>query len=139
MHPSSGENDGFEILSEFVCEAIPGPSVQVPESCGSGVNEGMQPMADMVVDFSADAGAKDEEKTVSLCACGCGEPTRAGTFLPGHDANLRAAIEESVGGLLPLDRLVEAAREFAAGQLPAEEYQRITREILASGREPPRK
>jgi len=54
-----------------------------------------------------------------LCACGCGQPTKGGTFLPGHDAKLRAAIEESVGGLLPLNQLVEAGRRFAAGELPA--------------------
>ena len=27
-----------------------------------------------------------------LCACGCGQPTKGGTFLPGHDAKLRAAV-----------------------------------------------
>ncbi len=70
-----------------------------------------------------------------LCACGCGRPTKGGTFLPGHDAKLRAAIEGSVGGLLPLDQLVEAARRFAAGELSAEEYQRITRELFGSAGE----
>jgi hypothetical protein len=67
---------------------------------------------------------------VELCACGCEQTTKVGTFLPGHDAKLRAAIEHSVGGLLPLDRLIEAARRFAAGELPAEEYHRITRELF---------
>ena len=67
-----------------------------------------------------------------LCAFGCGQTTKGGTYLPGHDAKLRAAIEQSVGGLLPLDQLVEAARRFAAGELPAEEYHRITRELFTA-------
>jgi hypothetical protein len=59
---------------------------------------------------------------MSICACGCGEPTAGGTFRPGHDAKLRAKIEEKVGGLLPLDRLVELARKFAHDQLPLSEF-----------------
>jgi uncharacterized membrane protein len=35
--------------------------------------------------------------------------------------------------LLPLNRLVEAARRFAVGELSAEEYQRLTRELLGDG------
>jgi hypothetical protein len=41
------------------------------------------------------------------CACGCGGETRGGDFMPGHDQRLRAAIEERVGGLLNLKRIVE--------------------------------
>ena len=69
---------------------------------------------------------------VHPCACGCGQSTKGGTFLPGHDAKLRAAIEESVGGLLALEGFLEAARQFVAGRLSAEEYQRRTKEIIGN-------
>jgi hypothetical protein len=32
-----------------------------------------------------------------ICACGCGQPTKGATFVRGHDAKLRATIEQSVG------------------------------------------
>jgi hypothetical protein len=67
---------------------------------------------------------------MSLCSCGCGQPTKGGIFLPGHDAKLRAAIEESVGGLLSLSRLVEAARQFTSGILSSEDYMKLTREVI---------
>ncbi|SMY06540.1 hypothetical protein [Flavimaricola marinus] len=41
------------------------------------------------------------------CECGCGDDTKGGDFLPGHDQRLRAEIERRVGGLLKLRRLVE--------------------------------
>ena len=54
---------------------------------------------------------------MSVCACGCGETTRGGDFKPGHDAKLRARLEERVGGLLNLERLVLLAEEYAGGQI----------------------
>jgi hypothetical protein len=68
------------------------------------------------------------------CACGCGQQTKGGTFLPGHDAKLRARIEESVGGLLQLNELVGAAQRFASGQLSAVDYHGITLEVIGAGR-----
>lgn len=69
-----------------------------------------------------------------ICACVCGKPTKGGKFLPGHDAKLRASIEKSVGGLLNLDKIVEAAIQFTEGKLSDEEYLRITKKFLASER-----
>ena len=57
---------------------------------------------------------------MSVCACGCGELTEGGTFRPGHDQKLRAALERRVGGLLALRQLVAAAEAHAQGRLPAE-------------------
>ena len=57
---------------------------------------------------------------MSVCACGCGELTGGGTFRPGHDQKLRAALERRVGGLLVLRQLVSAAEAHAQGRLPAE-------------------
>lgn len=41
------------------------------------------------------------------CLCGCGAPVNR-SFRPGHDQRLRKAIEEAVGGIEELKRLVEA-------------------------------
>ncbi|WP_303470578.1 hypothetical protein [Marinovum sp. 1_MG-2023] len=41
------------------------------------------------------------------CICGCGERTKGGKFLPGHDQKLRKAIEDAVGGLESLRSIVE--------------------------------
>ncbi len=40
------------------------------------------------------------------CACGCGGFCK-GKWIPGHDQRLRAAIENEVGGLVELRRIVE--------------------------------
>jgi len=42
-----------------------------------------------------------------LCTCGCGEQTKAGKWLPGHDQKLRSAIENAVGGLESLRAIAE--------------------------------
>ncbi len=44
---------------------------------------------------------------MTKCECGCGDVTKGGVFLPGHDQKLRAEIEKQAGGLLKLRRLVE--------------------------------
>ena len=44
-----------------------------------------------------------------FCNCGCGEMTRGGNFIAGHDRKLGAAIERAAGGLLELKALVEDA------------------------------
>lgn len=42
-----------------------------------------------------------------LCDCGCGEMTRGGDFIPGHDAKLLSSIVSSVGGIANLRSIVE--------------------------------
>lgn len=54
--------------------------------------------------------------------------------MPGHDAKLRASIEKSVGDLLNLKEIIEAAIQFTEGKLSDEEYLRITKKLLASER-----
>lgn len=41
------------------------------------------------------------------CLCGCGERVNR-VFRTGHDQRLRKAIEEAVGGIAELKRLVES-------------------------------
>ena len=45
--------------------------------------------------------------TPKLCDCGCGEMTRGGDYLSGHDRKLGAATERAAGDLLELKALVE--------------------------------
>ena len=60
--------------------------------------------------------AKAEPKA---CACGCGELTRGGDFLPGHDARYRgrmlkaidAGDESAIGALLARPTLLHGATE----------------------------
>ena len=42
----------------------------------------------------------------NYCACGCGGVSHS-KWLPGHDQMLRAAIEQEVGGLVELRRIIE--------------------------------
>ncbi len=42
-----------------------------------------------------------------LCSCGCGEMTRGGQFIPGHDAKLLSTIVNSVGGIANLRDIIE--------------------------------
>ena len=65
-----------------------------------------------------------------ICACGCGGETRGGVFLPGHDQRLRSNIEEKIGGLLNLDKLVDSAEKYADDQLSLGELGRITKSFF---------
>ncbi len=66
-----------------------------------------------------------------ICACGCGETTKGGKFLPGHEQKLRKAIEDKVGGLALLGRLVEAAQLYADGKIPLEDLGQLVNLIFA--------
>jgi hypothetical protein len=45
----------------------------------------------------------------AVCHCGCGDLTKGGRFLPGHDQKLRIEIERQAGGLEKLREIVEKA------------------------------
>lgn len=47
------------------------------------------------------------KKVPKNCGCGCGEMTRGGDFIPGHDAKLLSAIVKNVGGIANLRDIVE--------------------------------
>jgi hypothetical protein len=66
------------------------------------------------------------------CECGCGEENSAGgTFRPGHDQRLRAALESRVGGLLALRVLVDAAEAYANGRTNTEDLAREVRHVFS--------
>jgi hypothetical protein len=79
------------------------------------------------------SGLKEESPPgmAGVCACGCGKSPEGGTFLPGHDQKLRAALEARVGGVLSMRTLVAAAESYAKGQRTADDLGRVVREILA--------
>jgi hypothetical protein len=65
------------------------------------------------------------------CECGCGAKPAEGQFLPGHDQRLRSQLEQRVGGLLSLRRLVDDAEAHLAGGLSADSFADRTRANLA--------
>jgi len=67
---------------------------------------------------------------MSLCECGCGGTAVRGSFLPGHDQRLRAALEAQVGGILALRSLVEAARSFYEGSLSDQALSQVVRGVF---------
>jgi hypothetical protein len=65
-----------------------------------------------------------------LCACGCGEETKRAKFLPGHDQKLRKRLEETVGSLLLLAKLVEAGKMYVEGKMSPEDLGRLVQTIF---------
>ena len=57
-----GQNQGFRVLDEFVCEAIHPPTVPQADQTKQGQNEGMRVIQELVVDDSA---ASPEVETAS--------------------------------------------------------------------------
>jgi len=56
-----GQNQGFHILDEFVCEAIPSPSVTPANPASQGRNEGMSVVEEVVFDAAPAAKPADKE------------------------------------------------------------------------------
>jgi hypothetical protein len=63
------------------------------------------------------------------CACGCGEPTKKGKYLQGHEQKLRKQLEEKVGGLPLLSSLVKVTGMYAQGQMSLEDLGRLVNRI----------
>jgi hypothetical protein len=66
---------------------------------------------------------------MSECACGCGEPTKKGKYLQGHEQKLRKELEEKVGGLPLLASLVKATEMFAQGRMSHDDLGSLIRLI----------
>ena len=73
---------------------------------------------------------------MSKCECGCGDDTKGGQFLPGHDQRLRTSLETEVGGLLPLRALVRATRSYCDGRITDEAFTQTVRAVLSGTHEP---
>jgi hypothetical protein len=64
------------------------------------------------------------------CACGiCGEQTKRGKYLQGHDQKLRKHLEEKVGGLQLLSSLVKVTETYAQDRMSLESLGRLVRLI----------
>jgi hypothetical protein len=66
---------------------------------------------------------------MSECACGCGEPTKKGKYLQGHEQKLRKQLEEKVGGLPLLASLVKVTHLYTQGRMSLEDLGRLVRLI----------
>jgi hypothetical protein len=63
------------------------------------------------------------------CACGCGEPTKKGKYLQGHEQQLRKQLEEKVGSLPLLAYLVKVTEMYAQERMSLEGLGRLVRLI----------
>jgi hypothetical protein len=61
------------------------------------------------------------------CACGCGEETKRGKYLQGHEQKLRKQPEDKVGSLQLLSSLVKVTQMFARGRRSPDELGRLVR------------
>lgn len=63
--PSQGQNQGFLLIDEFICEAIPDPGVPQAPPARQGRNEGMGVFDEVIVE--AASGGSDDD-TDSPCS-----------------------------------------------------------------------
>jgi hypothetical protein len=63
------------------------------------------------------------------CACGCGDQTKKGKYLQGHEQKLRKELEEKVGGLPLLASLVKVTQMYAEDRMSLDGLGRLVRLI----------
>ena len=63
------------------------------------------------------------------CACGCGEQTKKGKYLQGHELKLRKQLDEKVGSLQLLSSLVKVTESYAQGRMASEDLGRLVKLI----------
>jgi hypothetical protein len=94
-----GQNRGFQVLDEFVCDAIPSPSITPADPTSQGRNEGLAVVAEVVFDAAPEANPTDKAKRV----VGIGEvakPLRTGWADLFSGAAAAAVFSGLVGGVL---------------------------------------
>jgi hypothetical protein len=67
------------------------------------------------------------------CACGCGEETKRGKYLQGHEQKLRKQLEEKAGGLQLLSSLVKVTQTYAQGRMSQDDLGRLVKLIYSKG------
>jgi hypothetical protein len=65
------------------------------------------------------------------CACGCGEETKRGKYLQGHELKLRKQLEEKVGSLPLLSSLVKVTETYAQGRMSLDDLGRLVKLIYS--------
>ncbi len=63
------------------------------------------------------------------CACGCGEETKKGKYLQGHELKLRKQLDEKVGSLQLLASLVKVTEMYAQNQMSLDDLGGLVRRI----------
>jgi hypothetical protein len=63
------------------------------------------------------------------CACGCGEQTKKGKYLQGHEQKLRKHLDEKIGGLPLLSFLVKVTEMYAQDQMSLNDLGRLVKLI----------
>ncbi|MBU3932737.1 MAG: hypothetical protein KKF01_09900 [Proteobacteria bacterium] len=68
---------------------------------------------------------------MSDCKCGCGKKASYGRdFLQGHDTKLSSKIKDEVGGILTLEKLVGAAKDYSCGKMKEAEFLKVVSKIF---------
>ncbi len=65
------------------------------------------------------------------CACGCGEETKRGKYLQGHEQKLRKQLDEKVGNLQLLASLVRVTETYAHGRMSLDDLGRLVKLIYS--------
>ena len=65
------------------------------------------------------------------CACGCGEETKKGKYLQGHEQKLRKQLEEKVGSLQLLSSLVKVTESYVQGRMSPDDLGRLVKLIYS--------
>ncbi|MHB9072340.1 MAG: hypothetical protein ACYC6G_02325 [Desulfobaccales bacterium] len=65
------------------------------------------------------------------CACGCGEETKKGKYLQGHEQKLRKQLEEKAGSLQLLSSLVKVTETYAQGRMSQDDLGRLVKLIYS--------
>ncbi|MFA5110188.1 MAG: hypothetical protein WC443_02155 [Desulfobaccales bacterium] len=65
------------------------------------------------------------------CACGCGEQTKKGKYLQGHEQKLRKELEEKVGSLQLLSSLVKVTEMYAQERMGLTDLGRLVKLIYS--------
>ena len=68
---------------------------------------------------------------MAICGCGCGEETKGGKFLPGHETKFRKQLDDAVGGPQLLARLVAAGKLYADGKMSLPDLGRLVQMIFS--------
>ncbi len=65
------------------------------------------------------------------CACGCGEQTKKGKYLQGHEQKLRKELEEKVGSLQLLSSLIKVTEMYAQERMGLTDLGRLVKMIYS--------
>jgi hypothetical protein len=63
------------------------------------------------------------------CACGCGDQTKKGKFLPGHEQKFRKQLDEKIGSLELLASLVKVTEMYARDHMSLTDLGRLVKLI----------